>query len=81
MLSLGYSLFSTVISFIYLPMYKCQMICICVLNVNLYSLFMFLSYDDASCSEIMPCNKIDKPLVVYRFMENVMTSITTLRTL
>ena len=33
-----------------------------------------------SASEIMPCNKIDKPLVVYRFLGNVMTSITTLRT-
>ena len=38
-----------------------------------------LSYDVASESEITPCNKIDKPLVVYRFTENVMTSITTLR--
>ena len=37
-----------------------------------------LSYDEASGSEITPCNKIDKPLVVYRFTENVMTSITTL---
>ena len=26
------------------------------------------------------CNKIDKPLVVYRFLGNVMTAITTLRT-
>ena len=39
-----------------------------------------LSYDVASGSEIMPCNKIDKLLVVYRFTGNVMTSITTLRT-
>ena len=39
-----------------------------------------LSYDIASGSEIMPCNKIDKPQVVYRFTGNVMTSITTLRT-
>ena len=38
-----------------------------------------LSYDVASGSEITPCNKIDKPLVVYRFTANVMTSITTLR--
>ena len=37
-------------------------------------------YDVASGSEITPCNKIDKPLVVYRFTGNVMTSITTLRT-
>ena len=37
-----------------------------------------LSYDVASGSEITPCNKIDKPLVVYRFTGNVMTSITTL---
>ena len=39
-----------------------------------------LSYDVASGSEITPYNKIDKPLVVYRFSGNVMTSITTLRT-
>ena len=39
-----------------------------------------LSYDVASGSEITPCNKIDKPLVVYRLTGNVMTSITTLRT-
>ena len=41
---------------------------------------MSLSYDVASGSEITPCNKIDKPLVVYRLARNVMTSITTLRT-
>ena len=35
------------------------------------------SYDVASGSEITPCNKIDKPLVVFRFTGNVMTSITT----
>ena len=39
-----------------------------------------LSYDVASGSEITPCNKIDKSLVVYRFTGNAMTSITTLRT-
>ena len=39
-----------------------------------------LSYDVASGSEITPCNKICKPLVVYRFTGNVSTSITTLRT-
>ena len=39
-----------------------------------------LSYDVASGSEITPCNKICKPLVVYRFSGNVMTSITTFRT-
>ena len=38
-----------------------------------------LSYEVASESEITPCNKIDKPLVVYRFTGNVMTSITKLR--
>ena len=42
--------------------------------------YVFLSYDVASGSEITPCNKICKPLVVYRFTGNVMTSITTLRT-
>ena len=41
---------------------------------------LILSYDVASGSEITPCNKIDKTLVVYRFSGNVMTSITTLRT-
>ena len=39
-----------------------------------------LSYDVASVSEITPCNKIDKPLVVYRLSGTVMKSITTLRT-
>ena len=42
--------------------------------------FLSLSYDVASGSEITPCNKICKPLVVYRFTGNVITSITTLRT-
>ena len=36
--------------------------------------------DVANGNEITPCNKIDKPLVVYRFPGNFMTSITTLRT-
>ena len=40
---------------------------------------LYLSYDVASGSKTTPCNKIDKPLVVYRFTGNVMTSITTLR--
>ena len=39
-----------------------------------------LSYDVTSGSEIMPCNKIDNPLVVYRFLGEVMTSLTPLRT-
>ena len=30
-----------------------------------------LSYDVASGSEITPCNKIDKPLVAYRFRETL----------
>ena len=43
--------------------------------------YSLLSYDVASGSEITPCKIIDKPLVVYRFSGNVMTSITTLRTI
>ena len=43
-------------------------------------IYAFLSYDVTSVSEITPCNKICKTLVVYRFSGNVMTSITTLRT-
>ena len=39
-----------------------------------------LSYDVASRSEITPCNKSIKPLVVYRFTGNVWTSITALCT-
>ena len=42
--------------------------------------FLNLSYDVASEREIIPCNKMNKPPVVYRFTGNVMTSITTLRT-
>ena len=47
---------------------------------TIYSLHC-LSYDFASGSKITPCNKIDKPLVVYRFSGIVMTSITMLHTL
>ena len=43
-------------------------------------IYLHLPYDVASGSEITLCNKIDKPLVVYRFTGNVMTAITTLRT-
>ena len=45
-----------------------------------YRLEAHLSYDVTSGSEITPCNKIDKPLVVYRFSGNIMMSITTLHT-
>ena len=46
-----------------------------------FNIYTLLSYDVASGSEITPCNKIDKPLVVLRFTANtIMTSITTLRT-
>ena len=38
------------------------------------------SYDVASVSEITPSSKICKPLVVYRFLGNVMAPIITLRT-
>ena len=38
-----------------------------------------LSHDVASRSDITPCNKINKPLVVYSFSGNIMTSIITLR--
>ena len=39
-----------------------------------------LSHDVASGSEITPCNKMDKPLVVYRFSGDIMTSIAMLNT-
>ena len=48
-------------------------------NKTCFRVYTMLSYDVASGSEITPCNKICKPLVVYRFTGNVMTSITTLR--
>ena len=38
------------------------------------------NYVVASWSEITPCNKIDKPQVVYRFSGIVMSSIITLHT-
>ena len=58
---------------------------LCMINcanntVIMQGYYIDLSYDVASGSEITPCNKICKPLVVYRFSGNVMTSITTLRT-
>ena len=47
---------------------------------NGYVVTFYLSYDVASGSEITSCNKIDKPLVVYKFSGNVTTSIKMLRT-
>ena len=41
--------------------------------------YLHLSHDVASGSEITPCNKIDKPLVVSRLVRTVMTPIITLR--
>ena len=42
--------------------------------------YKILSHDITAWREITPCNNIDKPLVVYRFSGNIMTSITTLHT-
>ena len=39
-----------------------------------------LSYDVVPESEITRCNKIDKPLVVYKFTGKVMAYITMLHT-
>ena len=52
----------------------------CICQNMLKVILICLLYDVASGSEITPCNKINKPLVVYRFTGNVMTSITTLLT-
>ena len=45
---------------------------------NSYFVYINLSHDVASGSDIMLFNKIDKPQVVYRFSGNIMTSIITL---
>ena len=50
------------------------------LSVPLYWAIIYFSYDVTSGSEITPCNKTNKPQVVYRFTGNAMMSITTLRT-
>ena len=57
-------------------------ICMSKSNLDPQNLFNFspchngvnftLSYDVPSKSEIMPCIKIDKPLVIYRFSGNIM---------
>ena len=41
-------------------------------------LYYILPHNVASESEITPCNTMDKPLVVYRFSGDAMTSIITL---
>ena len=41
-------------------------------HLTIIELDHFLSYAVESESEIMPCIKIDKPLVVYRFWRNIM---------
>ena len=58
-----------------------DLVSLCQKGISIFcKLKIPLSYDVASESERTPCNKIDKPLVVYRFTGNVMASITTLRT-
>ena len=42
--------------------------------------YFYLSFDVTSTREITPCNKIDEPIVVYRFVGNVMMSIAMLCT-
>ena len=49
-------------------------------NISFHLGIIPLAYDVASGSEIKSCDKIDKPLVVYRFSGNVTTSITILGT-
>ena len=48
-------------------------VCACGINwsyaPNVLICYYTLSYDIASGSEILPCNKINKPLVAYRFKE------------
>ena len=58
----------------------CMRACVRPSKLYVICLYYHNNYDVASGSEITPCNKIDKPLVVYRLTGNVMTSITTLRT-
>ena len=47
--------------------------------MDMFIQYMTLEFQDVNLfyhrSEITPCNKIDKPLVVYRLALNVMTSI------
>ena len=43
-----------------------------ILKIGTVDRKLFLSYDIASECEIIPCIKIDKPLVVYRFSGNTM---------
>ena len=38
--------------------------------------YAFLSHDVASVSDIMPCNKIDKPLVAYILQETLWNILT-----
>ena len=46
--------------------------CIWILTAQLLSMAnQPFSYDVTSGSEIKPCIKVDKPLVVYRFLGNV----------
>ena len=37
-----------------------------------HAMYKYVSYDVASGSEITPCNKIDKPLMVYRYLREML---------
>ena len=49
--------------------YTCQNATLLEITCHGSSYILTLSYDVASGSEITPCNKIYKSLVVYRFTE------------
>ena len=51
----------------------------CLIKSCYVILCIYLSHGVASGSDITPCNKIDKPLVVYRLARNTMTSIICVR--
>ena len=56
---------------VWLLLFDCA-VDISVLCLFLMVLYNILSYDVASGSEMTPCIKIYKPLVVYRFSGNAM---------
>ena len=49
---------------------------LCNLITLNHVIIIYHNYDIASVSEMTPCSKIDKPLVVYRFSGNLMSSKT-----
>ena len=74
----NYNVFQKLIPFLqYMARQETKKHASMLFQLHMFPLYTYISHYVTSGIEITPCNKIDKPLVVYRFTGMVMMSIST----